>query len=465
MQLKHLLGLVCAAAVIAGCGGGGSGGSNGSLDLFATDSPRDDYSKIWITLHKVELIDASGATTIFNDTNGTLLDLRTLRDASGERFVFLGKSGLALKAYNSARLTVAKALSAVATGSSVIQALTFHNNYDAGPGMSALTFNIVNGSELGSSARQFVIDFDLAQWVVNAGVVTPYAGPSSGVGLDDPLRHENEDYHGTISGLTGAVPNQSFTLTTLGGTKFLVHTSTTTLIFNNNGAMSPALANGQFIEVRGTFSTLEGALNATSIKIEDGAPGVGEPEVKGPFSNVNPKAGTFQVEALEVENFVPANTLINVTTSIATVFRNDRGVSVTQAEFFALLEGGLFPFVEVEGNYDSGSNTLAALKVKLEDDIDGGANDDAEVNGVVSLLNVPAGSFSVTLGSWAGFNGAPGMVVPVQTDGSTTYRNDNGDPITAEVFFGALANGLLVEAEGHFSSGVLIAKEAKLDND
>src|SRR5204863_4256038 len=77
----------------AGCGGGGGGSSltsNGrtaEVAVFSTDSFRDDFDQVWVTVYKLELLDSAGnADTLFSDDAGKVLDLRTLLDTAVDRF-------------------------------------------------------------------------------------------------------------------------------------------------------------------------------------------------------------------------------------------------------------------------------------------------------------------------------------------------------------------------------------------
>src|ERR1041385_556350 len=100
---------------VVGCGGGGGSSSSpavrsASLVVFATDSPDTENDHVWATLFKVEVVDQSGGTqTVFDDSAGKTIDLKTLRDANGQRFAFLADGSVKSGTHTSARVTIGNA--------------------------------------------------------------------------------------------------------------------------------------------------------------------------------------------------------------------------------------------------------------------------------------------------------------------------------------------------------------------
>src|SRR5205807_2406879 len=82
--------LLALPAFVVGCGGSGSSSGNGGgsastggssravpVALFATDSPREDFDHVWITINKIDLVDQSGGVqTVYDDPTGETIDLR-----------------------------------------------------------------------------------------------------------------------------------------------------------------------------------------------------------------------------------------------------------------------------------------------------------------------------------------------------------------------------------------------------
>lgn len=437
MRLSNLILLAGLALAAIGCGGGGAGGggSTASGPLFMTDS-LDNRDHVWVTVKKVALTGASGAATVFDDSAGKTIDLKTLRDASGQRFAFLGNAPSGT--WTGVSVTVDKTVVLFPAGSGTGQVREFAGNNGA---TAVLSLTFATPRSIGSGGM--AIDFDLASWDDNGTTVSgsPFLRESSGSGLDDPSRHEHEDFGGTIQGLGAS----GFNLVR-GGRTVAVAITAQTVIFNDNGAPNPHLANGQRVEVQGVFSPSQNAIVADSIKIELEAGGGAE--VRGPASSIG--AGTFVLSVREARDFTPTSTEVNVVTGPGTVFISHGGMTLTSAEFFAALSNGME--VEVEGSYDAGTNTLTATKAKLED----GA-DDGEVKGLASAVNVPGGTFDVAAQQWQGLNLTPGQVVHVITNAGTFFDG---------IALSQITGGMSLEVEGDFnaSNGTLTATRVKLDN-
>src|SRR5262245_18964552 len=111
--MKQFAGL-CAllgAVWLVGCGGGGGGNAlssgSGRVAVLLTDSFREDYAHVWATIYHVELIPQSGSpVVVFDDASGHQIDLKTLRDSSGERFSFLGSASVPEVTYTGINVTV-----------------------------------------------------------------------------------------------------------------------------------------------------------------------------------------------------------------------------------------------------------------------------------------------------------------------------------------------------------------------
>jgi len=418
-----------------------------------------------VTVYKVEVNSAAGSQTSFEDAAGIVTDLRSLRDGSGQKFQFFSMANVTGGPFTSVSVTLGKDVTVFRQGASSGTALQFADTLDAGAGKSKLTLAFSSPKNLGTVDDRLIVDFDLANWVESAGKITPVLRESNGNGLNDDRRHVNEDYHGTVSGLTGAAPDLRFTLTQ-GGRSFQVFMDANTAVFNGNGDPNPVLANGKRVEVRGTFSIGVRALKATAVKIE-GQTGNHPSEAKGAPQDVNKPAGTFKVKVRQASGFVPKEAVILVTTSANTVFRSRHGVRMTAEEFFAALPTAAD--VELEGTYNGDTNVFAAAKAKLDDDDDnggggGGGGHEAEAKGSVSLADPNAGTFSLTLSEWEGFNGSAGMKVDVTTNAQTEFLNKSGDVVDKAVFFAQIALTGKAEVKGSLTGHTLAAVRCKVED-
>jgi hypothetical protein len=238
-----------------------------------------------------------------------------------------------------------------------------------------------------------------------------------------------------------------------------VEFETTTQFFTHGGApltMGEAiveLGTGVEIEAEGSYSAVTNTLTANKLRIHNESEA--SVEARGTASNINALAGTFDVALTSWFGFNSSSgSTISVTTGLGTTFLDDDENVITQGDFFAALTSG--ETVEVEGSL-SGS-TISATKVKLED-VTGGQS---EAKGYVSIASEVTGTITINLVEWSGFNGGFGDEVVIQTTGSTQFEDADGNTITAAEFFGALSIGVVIDARGSFSAGVLTATRARL---
>jgi hypothetical protein len=473
--MKHF-GLTTALALaavvsIAGCGGGGGGttsGGTGRLQAFAADDFRDDHQQIWATIYKVELLDATGAAvTVFDDAVGKSMDLQQLHDNAGPRFAFLSDVAIAVGTYTQVRLTMGPEITRFPVGSTTGIKTPF---------AASLTRNAV-GNVLYTSTldmptviaegvtSKLIIDFDLPHFVLANGAVTPKVKRGDDSTLSDKSRHHDEDYHGTITGLTGSAPVQSFTLTN-GVWKTEVSADASTVVFFEKNQSSPALSNNLFVEVNGVFDSVTGVLKATKIKIEDKSSGGqnngrGIPEIKGLVTAPSTATRSFTIAVTESDDFVPTQSTVNVVVTDTTVFRAHRGVMLTEAEYFAGL--GVTSIAEVKGSYNAATNTLTATLVKSESESE--SDDDsneAEAKGKAISIDATAGTFTLSpISEYEGFfPGASTLNVVVAA--GAEFEDDRGKDTDRATFFSGLSSASRVTVKGSFAGGVFTAVELRL---
>lgn len=365
--------LALGALTLAGCGGSGAGSSSTSrakATVMLTDSFREDFGHVWATIYKVELVAQDGsAVVVFDDPSGRQIDLKTLRDASGARYSFLSSATVPDGTYTGASVTVGATMqlykAGVAVGDPIAVDSSIPTNSSGQPVLS-VTFRAAKTISASSSATSSTvcIDFDLARFVLRNSKVLPALAEGDGAGLTNPDRHEKDDYHGVVSGLTGTAPDLTFTLNRGRGMSVTVTTTASTALY---GA---TLAEGSVVEVTGTLDTTAGTLVATRLEVRGaGAPSSetesDNPRAAGTASNLNATAGTFTLTTRRVHDFTPGSTTVTIATSATTVFRGDAGASLTQADFFAALSSA--SSVVVTGTYDSATNTLTATMVGIVD--------------------------------------------------------------------------------------------------
>ena len=457
---------------LAGCGGGGSSNSVGiiparsvALTVFAADSFREDYDHVWATIFKVELIASDGtASSLFADTTGKTIDIKTLRDATGARFAFLGKSDIPVGNYKGVRVTMTNSLTLFPKGATTGALTPFDDSFTR-DASGNVQLNLNFQSERNESTDDnVVVDFDLANFKIVGGKVTPALKEGDKSGIGDKGRHEEEDVEGVVSELSGTSPTLTFNIG-----KVSVTTSASTTIFNADASPNPAIVNGSSVEVKGKINLAGNAFEAASIKIGK-VEGDGDGKrsgAQGVPSNVDAAKMTFTLTAEKTKEFQPTKTTINIATSATTSFRGGSGVVLTVADFYSRLATA--KKVEVEGSYDASKNTLTAKRARIDDEGGNGGGTgggdgmghEAEAKGTVTSPTVADGKFILNpVTEFDGFS-LIGTTLPVATNSQTKFEDANGKSTTQANFFEKLTGDTKVNINGVYASGVLTAKSIK----
>src|SRR5574340_835994 len=122
--------LLAITILLAGCGGGGGAtdatnstgtpAAKSQAVLYLTDSFREDFAHVWSTIYHVDLIPQSGApVALFDNPNGVQIDLKTLRDSTGERFSFLGAAAIPQGTYSGIEVTIGASMQLFRSGAAV----------------------------------------------------------------------------------------------------------------------------------------------------------------------------------------------------------------------------------------------------------------------------------------------------------------------------------------------------------
>ncbi len=499
---KWLLGCVGLMGIgLAGCGSGsgsvGSGitGGTRSVGVYVTDDIRTGYDKVWAEVHKIEMTSSTGASTVlFNDPKGKIVDLRSLHDAQGSRFLFLSNQSVPAGTYTSMKVTVGNKMTLFTTGATVGKSVTMNPALPVdGQGNTQISVNLPTPVVVDSSSAKVVVDFDLSKFDISGGQVTPVVKKGDTSTIDNPARHENEDIRGVVSALSGTAPALQFTLSPSSGNPLTVTLDSATTLFFQSGATNPLLANGQKVEVRGIVDPTTNTLKATEVKIEDASQSAeSHSEVKGLSGDANSTTGTFTITVGEAEDFLPATSKVTVLTNAATVFRADSGVKLSATDFFSRLSTPAV--VKAEGTYDAASNTLTATVVKIRKSGNnssedggsgsnggnggnggngngGGSNDggsghqgrEAEVAGTISNSSVASSNLQLNpVTKFEGFSFAGGTLNVVTTD-TTEFRGAQGK-VSATDFYASLSSSTKVEIKGSYKDGTLTAVRIQVDN-
>jgi hypothetical protein len=418
--------------LLAGCGGGGgpSAGTAGAASLIATDDLNTGYDHVWVTVKSINLVSTTGTTNVYTNSGGQAVDLLTLHDASGNRFLFLNTSAIPAGTYTGATVVVDNNVNIFPAGATTATAANFQTSGDFTMSLTFKTPKVSHGFR-----DNIVVDFNLANWVLTGTTVTApngflSEGPTANLG--DGTRWESAPYTGSVNNLTGAPGSQTFTLGTGAGAP-TVNVSATTALYNSDGSANPTLANAENVIVRGTYDATQNILTATNIKILIATPPVTQ-AVSGAVSNVDTTADTFTITPHDCDRYIPTQSTLTVNVTANTTYHGAAGTVYTVTDFFTALQNGMK--VIVTGSVSAGVVTATDIAIlggtsdSGGDGHGGGSANLARVSGVSGSLDATAGTFTVTKQFWEGFFGQLTATVTVAFNSSTVWSLD-GTTITA----------------------------------
>lgn len=440
---------------MGGCGGGSGSALSDAVSLFLTDDLNAGYDGVWVRVKRVEAIRADGVRTVFEDAEGRAANVRALNRNGEGRFLFMGKCGVPRGVYTGVRITLAKEVVLFPTGVDQGQEREFADLDTSGDKVLEVAFAAPR--EIGPGENPLVLDFKLDEWVDDGTFVqgaTVVEGSSDG--LDDPDRHEETEFKGVVTGLSGAAPNFQFQLNGEHGLHLTVSTDAETAFLNGDGSPNPELANGDKVLVHGKFTPGGEGVLAVSVRIRKSGGGEDPHRLVGSAMEWNAEAGFVWVKVREADGFLPNNGLVKVHVSPeGTRFAARGGVALTQQEFFEILIS--HPGIEMfaEGSMVNGDGAVFEAKaVQIK-----GEQEERRVAaaGQTVSLQPELGSFRMSLREWEGFHGESGQEIDVQTTPETEFKAADGALMNQQQWFAALATGKKVLAKGTFSNGVLHA--------
>lgn len=469
MNKTTLLSLGLATAlIVAGCGGGGGGAVGGgavSLGVFVTDDFTTDYRQVWGGVCRIDLIAQDGSSVnVYDKSSGAVFDFNSLHDGTGSIFAFLNQVSVPNKPYSKAKIYVEPSMTLVPAAGGATTASFDDSLPRTTDGKVEIEIQFSTPKSF-SSSDDFVVDFDLSQFTVVGGKIRPKLKEGSKSGLDDSARHVSHELEGTMSGLAGIAPTQTFNVTR-GTSVVAVRTSANTVIFNSDGTSSPSLGDGKHVNIHGTFDPVNNVFNAATIRLRPAGAEDHPHEMHATVNTFDTTAGTINASLIFSSGIIPSSSSINVTMTSNAFYRGDSGISLTKAEFFARLAAN--SQVEFEGTYSNGSFTASKAKLEHEGGDDnpgggGGSNgSESEAKGKPISVNASAGTLTINpVSEFEGFVLGSGGV-QVTTSTTTEYEDQNGESIDKATFFSAASTIGRVKVNGFFREGVIVARRLRL---
>jgi len=469
MVRRMFVGVVALAAAIVmlGCGGGGgagggsiggsgSGNPSSASSMFLTSDKNSSYSHIWVTVMNVGLVSSTGQTTTVYDgstTGGQVVDLSSLNVNGNQQFLLLSGFSAPNGMYKSATITLGSTLSVVSAGGSTATSATF-----SGSTGSTITLNTKFSTQQSANGGM-VLDFSLGSWSLGGATVTASGGQfvslGSNIGLANSANILSGDYLGTVSAIAGTSPSETFTVSR-GRFAASISTSSSTVLYNSDGSANPTLANGEVVDVAGSFDPMTNAVNATAIIIEVNGQSPPPIRVNGLVTADSASSGTLTLQLAKSHGWLPVTVNLNVDVSSNTTFMDSNGVTDTEAQFFADLTAGT-SIVQVEGAV-SGS-VFTATSAQILPSSTGGNSVIIAARGAASDINTTADSFTLTVDKREGRLLAKNKSISVVTTANTQFAVD-GVVQSAATFFATLPASSTVNVRGTIDPTTLVLTAA-----
>ncbi len=364
---------VLGMSMLNGCGGGGGGSSltrGVSTNIFVTDTFRDDYSQVWVTLYSIDL-QASGSSTLTNVYTNSAGQQVNLADLAAKA-TLLNTISVPAGTYTSAKVTFGTTFTVTPKGSTTAKTVTVDPSIGTqSGGQVAITIPTVANltpAQLGN----VVIDFNLAAFQLIGNKLFPSVAQCS----DSNFAGKSKE--GDIEGTASAVTATGFTITRGSRNWTVVTNASTTTVSQSTGATA-TLANGNIVEVQGTVEPTTSVVTATIITINDipegmpgsgsgghdddhgghaggGTPELSRAQVVGIVTAVDAASGNITLTVAEAHHFKVSASTVIVATSSATKFKKP-GAAATLTD---VVVGGA---VQANGSYNSTTNTVTATSV------------------------------------------------------------------------------------------------------
>lgn len=418
------------ALALLGCAGSHAShpisiAAQGTLTLFATDDFSDDYSAVWVRVYQVDLVDSGGVSvTVFSSKDGETINLSALSDGQ-PIYKLLGTIQVPVNTYVLANVIVNPELRVVPRGSRTAQVVFFDSGFSSSSVRSRIPVRF-DAPLLISRETNLTLDFDLSQWRLIDGTVIPVVVNGKNDGILDPSRHTSGIAKGFISCLTGPLGTRHFILTFADGRSVSATTNSSTIIYHEDGTGNPVLVDKQLVEITGTYDPTTRTVAAAEIQIDDYTT---DQKVVGPVEWMTQYAMKVNVRFLS--GLFPYETEISVRITSDTQTYISGGLEISMNAFLdyynAITNSGPQLEVEVEGQYDEGTRTLVATRIRAK-----GTGGVLKV--FISSLDQATQSLTGVVQMWSGFELTQGLNVTAQFDASTQFY-DNQSAVTAAQFF------------------------------
>jgi hypothetical protein len=437
-----------------------------------------EFEHVFVTIHKVELVSADDQTfPVWSSDAGRVVDLATLRDATGERLALLGgvpaPGVTGKKTYKRARITLGDSITFLKRGEKSAKPTPLDDSIGRDDeGRRVLTVLIDRPRDLGNGKEDLILAFDRSAFQFADGRVTPSVREARGGISTDPARQEPALFVGTVSEATagGDGPERVFALTPDAGARgenFLVWLRSSAPFFRADGKPSPALTDGGRVAVRGRLQPSTKRVIAESVAVlAEGEKPDAVASLIGIPSDVNADGGSFKIGVRDSVRITPAYSEVTVTLGEGAVLRSASGLPVGKEAFFASLKkAGDGQYAEAEGEYEPTTGVLTANRVRLVETPNEKAPRETSLTALAKTVDEKSLTVTAPLVDWDGIvPPASGKAWTVNTSAATVCRDKAGKTIPLADLLTAAKDPdtYAVHVVGSYAGGAITATRLEL---
>lgn len=450
----------------------------GGLPVFLTDTSEPQVEHAYVRIYDVSLFTSKNSIPIFSSNEGQVVDLLTLKDSLGPRYLFLGSTTTTPADAVRVQLVVGKDFVIVPKGQTESEVRQFADSLNEGKNKTRLALQLTK-----RDAPALVLNFDLGAATDDQKKKTLVVLKEGDASLiADMSRQDVAMFTGKAANVTGQLPSINFGIPLGNGRVVRVETTDQTAVFDSKGDAVQRVTNGAQVDVRGRFDVTTKMFQAASLR------------VIGKGSAGDAVTGTLKTDALEQGKLVltAASTTGSARSAHAltleprptAVYLLANGEKTGKEDFLKAVKPGVV--VEADGAFDKKGDLMQVDRLKIrssaavarsqpkpsertpdgdkpseaapngESQSDGprlnGGAATSEAIGVVSSIDKAAGSFSIKTLRATGFK-SEAENLPIILNDMTGYRDIAGKKISKEQMLEALAEGARVRIRGGLQTG------------
>jgi len=337
--------------------------TTGLVSVFFTDAaqgkvkPEDAITRFAVRVYEIDVTGPKDSMTVFKDSGGRLIDLKALSNLEKPGFAFFGAAPQTITQALRIQILLDKNVSVEVGGKSkqlqIVDSQNFEKKYA----------RVLVNLKPQPAIQSLVIGFNTDKLETDkGGRLSVKGGEGDSAGLEDPARQIAVPIEGTIAGIGGVAPAQTFGLALADKTTLHSAKSADTLIFDPTGKKVDVLAEAVQARAMGRFVMTSQTFVVDTVRVLDKKSAAANPaSAEGTASAYDAENKVLSVQPVMLNGFAAEGAVkvaFNDKTEVATV-TGEKVEDVAKA----IGEKGIE--VEVRGAYDEKTKKFTASQVIL----------------------------------------------------------------------------------------------------